>query len=62
MMFLAYGKECQVEEARILVGAIAEALGGTKPKPLPQLIITADDQKPDREAFYRQYGDQIKRG
>jgi len=62
MMHWRNGKECQVEEARILLGVIVEALMGKEPKPLPKLIITPDDQKPDRKAFYRHYGDKITRG
>lgn len=62
MMFWKYGKECQVEEARILLGVIAEALAGKKPKPLPKLIVSSNDQKPDRKKFYQVYGDKIKRG
>ena len=62
MMYWGYGKENQVEEARILLGVIAGALSGEKGKPLPKIITSSEDQKPDRKAFYDRYGDQIKRG
>lgn len=62
MDYWKMGKEFQVEEARILVSTIAQALSGDKMKELPKAIISSTDQKPDREAFYRRYGDQIKRG
>lgn len=55
MMYLAYGRECQVKEARVLIDAVAEVLSGKRGKRIPPLIASAADEKPDREAFYRQH-------
>ena len=49
LMFYYYGKEEQKYEAQVLVGVIAEALTDKDP-----------DQTPDKEAFYKEYGDKIK--
>ena len=53
MMYLHYGRECQVKEARILLSVVAEALSGKRGRRIPE-IITAD-QPVDRAALYKQY-------
>ena len=53
MMYLHYGRECQVKEARVLLGVVAEVLSGKRGRRIPE-IITAD-QPADRAALYKQY-------
>lgn len=40
----------------------AAAVWGAMKKAPPKIISSADSQKPDKAAFYRLYGDKIKRG
>jgi len=53
MMYLGYGRECQVKEARTLLGVVAEALSGKKGRHLPEIVTV--DQPVDRAALYKQY-------
>jgi hypothetical protein len=48
-MFLRYAEEEEVHKARILAGI----LSGQKFPPEPKLIVKAQDEAPDRDAFYR---------
>lgn len=41
---------------------IAAAVWGGIKKAPPKIITSAEDQKPDKAAFYARYGDRIKRG
>ncbi len=56
-MYLDYGLEFEEIKAALLIQKINEALGGKK--------VTRkkgpDSDKPDKEKFYKYYGDKIKR-
>ena len=56
-MYLDYGLEFEEVKAALLISKINEALGGKK--------VTRkkgpDSDKPDKEKFYKYYGDKIKR-
>lgn len=60
MMYLGYGRECQIKEARILLGVVAEALSGKRGKRLPEIVTI--DEAPDRKALYKQYPELRKDG
>ncbi|MGE7614775.1 hypothetical protein [Paenibacillus sp. NPDC101420] len=58
MMYYDYGMEHEENKSNILVGRIAIGLMGAKePK---KKKVRDDGVTPDKEAFYKQYGDKIK--
>lgn len=58
LMYYDYGLEAEEMKSNILVNCIAVGLFGAKEKPKPRW---EEDQTPDREAFYKHYGDHIQR-
>lgn len=58
-MYYDYGVEYEENKANILVNRIAVGLFGAKEEPKKQQKDYNDT--PDKEAFYKQYGDRIKR-
>lgn len=58
-MYYDYGLEQKEIESNILVGRIAVGLLGVKEEPKRQKKDNEDT--PDKEAFYKLYGDKIKR-
>jgi len=57
-MYYEYGMEHEENKANILTNRIAVGLFGAKDKPKKAKVT---DDKPDREAFKKAYGDRIKR-
>ncbi|MEK8132908.1 hypothetical protein WMW72_34005 [Paenibacillus filicis] len=58
MMYYEYGMEQEELKSNILVGRIAVGLFGAKEPRKPQ---HSTEDKPDRSAFHKAYGDRIKR-
>lgn len=56
-MYYEYGIEHEENKATILTNRIAVGLFGAKEKPK----IDPHDDRPDRKAFYKAYGNRIKR-
>ncbi len=56
-MYLDYGLEFEEYRAALIISKLNESMGGkpTTRKKGPQ------SDKPDKEAFYKHYGDKIKR-
>ena len=59
-MYYDHGVEFEKHKSNILVSRIAVGLFGVKEEPKKQVNNRYDD-KPDRAAFYKAYGDKIKR-
>ena len=57
IMFYNQGFDWEEVKAVILVNKLIEAITGKKSKPLR----TDASDKPDKAAFYKRYGDKIKR-
>ncbi|MFJ5625449.1 hypothetical protein ACIQD3_22730 [Peribacillus loiseleuriae] len=58
-MYYDYGVEFEENKSNILVSRIAVGLFGAEEPKKPK--EKDYDDTPDREAFYKQYGDRIKR-
>lgn len=59
IMYYEYGLEQKEIESNILTNRLAVGLFGAKEK--PKRLNRNYDDKPDRQAFYRAYGNSIKR-
>lgn len=61
LMYYDYGIEHEKNKSRILVGQLGVGFfGAEEEKPKPKRTVQSDE-KPDREAFYKTYGNKIKR-
>lgn len=60
LMYYDYGLEHEEIKSNILVNRIAVGLFGVKEEPKKQKKKDYNDT-PDKEAFYKRYGDRIKR-
>jgi hypothetical protein len=58
-MYYDYGMEFEENKANILVNRIAVGFFGAKEP--PKKVQRDYNDTPDKEAFYKQYGDKIKR-
>ncbi|MBU5214559.1 hypothetical protein [Heyndrickxia oleronia] len=61
LMYYDYGLEYEVNKANILVNRIGVGFFGVEEEPKKQKKESDYDDTPDREAFYKRYGDKIKR-